>query len=120
MKDIYPIISTLSVDDARSSLYYLCRYIKQASIQKVYEKDIFDDDRRSAPSNIARATTLNLIAFIENLEGMTASEFDEDTFHYWIDHTIEIEDRLDPAMTSNEFKRAEEFLNSMPKPKLRE
>lgn len=120
MKDLYPLLSALPVDEARSALYYLCRYIKQAAIQDEYGKDIFDDDSRSAPSDVVCATTLKMIAFIEGLEGKPASEFDDGLFHFWIDHTFEVEDRLDPAISPRDADLAAAFLASMPKPKVKE
>ena len=61
MKTLYHLVSTLNASDARSAMYYLSRYLKQAAKFEKYGKDIFEDDKRSAPSDSIRNLTLAMI-----------------------------------------------------------
>lgn len=119
MKTINHLLSNISVSDARSALYYLSRYLKQAATYEEYGKDIFEDATRNYPSGEVRALTLSLIEFIEREQGVKAAEFDDDTYLFWSDHVSEVEESLDPEATPSEVERATEFVNSIsvPEPK---
>ncbi len=116
MKTIKPLLSTIEVSDARSALYYLSRYLKQATIFEKYQKDIFEDTERSYPTEFVRKLTISLIDFIEHEQGMKASEFDLDTYSLWSDHVTEIEEGLDPEPTPEELERANTFVNAISMP----
>lgn len=116
MKTLSHLVLGLNVSDARSSLYYLSRYLKQASHYEDYGKDIFDDDFRSYPEEAIRIVTLGLIKFIEGVEKIPVSQFDEATYIKWSDHVEEIESGLDPQATATEIEQANSFVSAMSLP----
>ncbi len=116
MKSIKHLLSDISVSDARSALYYLSRYLKQAAVYEEYQKDIFEDTARSSPAESIRTLTLSLIDFIEREQGMKASEFDDKTYALWSDHVTEVEEGLDPGATPEELERATTFVNAISMP----
>ena len=97
---------------------YLSRYLKQASHYEEYGKDIFDDDFRSYPEEPIRIVTLGLIKFIEEVEKIPVSQFDDATYIKWSDHVEEIESSLDPQATATEIDQANSFVNTMSLPNL--
>jgi hypothetical protein len=116
MKTINHLLTHVRIADARSALYYLSRYLKQAAIYERHEKDIFDEADQSSPSEEVRALTLSLIAFIEREQGIKAAQFDDDTYDFWSDHVSEVEASLDPEATPSEVERAREFVNAFAMP----
>lgn len=111
MKSIRDRVSALTTSDARSALYYLSRYLKQAAHFKDYRKDVFEDTERSSPSEGVRRATIEMIKFIEDVEGISASAFDDPTYMRWSTHVREIESGLDPEMTESDLARAKKFLD---------
>lgn len=116
MKIILNIISSLGVSDARAALYYLNRYLKLAPNQEEYEKEIFDEDERSAPTEEVKSTTFALVEHIERAEGRHASEFGDERYHYWIDQISIAEDTLDPEASPDQKANAEAMIRSMELP----
>ena len=111
MNSIQEYVAALNIGDARSALYYLSRYLKQAAHFKDYRKDIFEDTQRSAPSEAVRQSTFELIKFIEDREGRPASDFDDPTYARWASLVQKIESRLDPELTELDLARARRFLD---------
>jgi hypothetical protein len=111
MNSLQQRVATLSTSNARSTLYYLSRYLKQAAHFKDYRKNVFEDTHRSAPSEAIRQTTLVLIKFIEDTEGKTASAFDDATYSRWAALVRRTENALDPELTESDFARARRFLD---------
>lgn len=111
MKSIQEHVAALSTSDGRSALYYLSRYLKQAAHFKDYRKDIFEDTQRSAPSEAVRQSTFEMISFIEDTEGMPASDFDDPTYVRWANLVQRIESSLDPELTESDIARAKRFLD---------
>lgn len=95
METIKKILEDYNLFEKRSALYYLTRYIKQATVFKNYEKDIFVDDKNSSPSEIVKSITRNLIVVVEKTANKNAIEFDEKEFLFWMDTIADIEDKLD-------------------------
>ena len=116
MKSIHECIATLSTGDARSALYYLSRYLKQAAHFKNYRKDVFEDTQRSAPSEVIRQTTRELITLIEDAEGKRADDFDNPTYSKWAILVRKIENGLDPELTASDLARARKFLDEFDLP----
>src|SRR5688572_19138058 len=77
MNKLENVIFGFDIPDIRAAFYYLSRYLKQADSIDEYEKDFFEDDFRSAPSEIAKKLTFSLIEFIEMQAGKKASEFND-------------------------------------------
>lgn len=106
-------LAGLSTSDARASLYYLSRYLKQVALFDGYQKDIFDDDVRAAPSDEVRRCTIVMIASIEAAEGASAAQFDDETYDRWAREVKRIESALEAEPSPEERARAAHFLDSM-------
>ena len=80
---------------------------------------MFEDTERSAPSKAVRKATLEMIRSIEDVEGIPASAFDDQTYGRWAAHVREIENGLDPELTESDLARARKFLDEfgLPNPK---
>jgi hypothetical protein len=117
MEILSKIISGVSISDARSVLYYLSRYLKQASHYDEYKKDIFEDDSRSYPSEQVRSLTWAAIAVIEEAEGCQIADFEDPTYIKWSEQVDSLESSLDPAPSLNEVAKASEFSESLILPK---
>jgi hypothetical protein len=113
MDSIQPALVGLSSSDARSALYYLSRYLKQAALFAEYGKDIFDDDQRAAPGPAVKQSTLAMIALVEQSEGAPAARFDDDTYFRWADHVEAIEGAIQANPSPEEVARAAQFLESI-------
>lgn len=111
MNSIQEHIAALSTSDARSALYYLSRYLKQAAYFKDYRKDIFEDTQRSAPSEAVRQSTCEMMKFIEEREEMPAAQFDDSTYAKWANLVRKTENGLDPELTDSDLARAKLFLD---------
>lgn len=109
MENLSNFLSPLSKSDARSTLYYLSRYLKQAAFFKQYRKYIFEDDALSAPSVKIRYITLAMLRMIESVEGTEAKDFDEQTYFRWAERIKGIERQLDPEPTEEDLVRVREF-----------
>ena len=57
MTKLEDVIQNYEISDVRAAFYYLSRYLKQADYFEEYEKDFFEDDYRSAPTEIAKNLT---------------------------------------------------------------
>lgn len=122
MKTINHLIADLSSSDARSVVYYLSRYLKQVAQFNDYEKDIFQDDGVSEPTELVRSRTLTVIEFIEAAEGTSAAEFSDSIYGKWALHAEDVESALQPEASAKEMERAAEFINaiSLPRAKVKE
>lgn len=116
MKTINHIIDGLNASDTRAVIYYLSRYLKQASQINDYEKDIFQDDELSEPNELIKAKTLLAIKFIEDAEGAPAAEFSDSIYSKWAKHAEDIEAALQPEASPSEMTRATEFLEAISLP----
>jgi hypothetical protein len=119
MKDIRSIIAKAPLSDARDSLYYVSRYLKQAPSFSEYEKDIFEDGDNSEPSDEVRELTRTLILFIERTARKNAEDFDDETYMEWVDQITTVEKELDPEPSGEEIIRATEFIEKMLIPTLK-
>lgn len=116
MKQIFDIIQENSIPDIRSSFYYLGRYLKQADSFEEYQKDIFEDDEKSRPSELVKALTLRLIEAIEQLAGKKAKYFEDAEYLHWINIIDNIEENLDPTPDSKLLDKATSELSSFEPP----
>ena len=112
MKTIDHLVSVLDKSDARSTLYYLSRYLKQAAQLDASGKDIFIDDERSAPTESVVLQTLSIIEFIERVEGVPAAEFDDEAYVRWADHVADVERNLHSVISEGAMERAKEFIET--------
>jgi len=113
MKEFENILEGLCLEDTRSTLYYLSRYLKLTPTQDEYEKDIFEDDERSMPSAAVKETTGKLIAFIEHHENMPASDFSEEQYDFWAQHVMDFESQLEPDASDETIAKANAFIESL-------
>ena len=116
MNPITTLIQDLKIEVARSILYYLNRYLKLAPTKKSYEKDMFEDDERSAPSRTVKLGTQKVIKYIEKSEGIPASRFKKERFHYWVDLVAEADEKLDPEASDDQKARATAVITDMQLP----
>lgn len=96
MRNLSDCIVGMSVEDARDSFYYLCRFLKQASFSDDYKKDIFDDASGVMPSNKVKSTTIEMLSVIEEAEQKKASDFTNDEFIKWVSEINRLDASLDP------------------------
>jgi hypothetical protein len=120
MESLLPLISSLSTSDARSALYYLSRHLKQAALFKAYRKDIFEDEKRSSPSKVVRNATLEMLRYIESVEGKPASKFSDRTYSKWASRIADVESKLDPEASDREAEQARKFVDDMDLPPVRQ
>ncbi|HCO54424.1 MAG TPA: hypothetical protein DIT93_05340 [Pelagibacterium sp.] len=106
-----------SREDARSCLYYTARYIKQAENFDRYEKDIFEDEEHNLPSALVHEMTLQLIKAIEEKEGTSAAQFDDETVIRLLDEITSIEASLSPELSDAEIERGALLAAEMLPPK---
>lgn len=110
------LIAGLSPEDARSSLYYAGRYIKQAEYFEEYSKDIFDDDERSVPSKLVQEVTMKIIRAIEAREGSSATNFDRVTVIRILDEITLIEANLPSDLSEDELMHGASLAADMSPP----
>lgn len=118
MKNFNKLIEGFVTADARSAFYYLGRYLKQAEHYDKYEKDFFEDDYQSKPSEIAKELTFKLIDYIEESQNKKASQFTDEEYFNWLDRIVEIESKLDPEPTAEQVESAKAVLDSIIPPSL--
>ncbi|MBP1130866.1 hypothetical protein JOE25_002440 [Serratia sp. PL17] len=118
MKNFNDIIKGVNTSDARSALYYLGRYLKQAEYYIQYGKDFFEDDYQSKPTEEAKGLTLKLIDFIESYQEKKASDFTDEEYMFWVEKLNEVESKLDPEPTEEQRKLAESIINEIFQPPL--
>jgi hypothetical protein len=104
--------------DVRSALYYVGRYIKQASFFNTYSKDIFEDDEKSAPSKVVRDLAMEILQAIELHEGVKAADIKRDRVFELIGVITSLEDRLNPDISESELAAAEFFTETMDTPRV--
>ena len=111
MKEFIELINGVETSDARAAFYYLGRYLKQAENYWRYEKDFFEDDYQSKPSEVAKDLTFSLIDFIEEYEGRKADDFTDEQYIFWVDKLNEVESNLDPEPTKEQVEVARAFMS---------
>lgn len=113
MEILKHIISGISISEARSVLYYLSRYLKQASHYEEYKKDIFEDDSRSYPDEHIKTLTWAAVSEIEKAENCRVADFSDAAYIKWSNLVDSLESSLDPAPSIDEVAIASEFSASM-------
>ena len=116
---IREIIKGYETADIRSAFYYTSRYIKQAEYFDEYSKDIFADEKRSAPNDIVRELTLELIRAIEHEEGARAASFVKEIAFRIIREITSVEDTLSVEFSDEELAHASNFVASIDVPFLK-
>lgn len=111
------LISGRSVSEARSALYYVSRYLKQASHFEQYKKDVFEDSARDYPDQNTIDLTWAIISAIESEQGIPATDFNDSIYERWAVEVARWEDSLDPAPSPAELEVASDFSISMKMPK---
>jgi hypothetical protein len=118
MNRIIKIIRGYSTKDALDALYYVARFIKQADSISKHDKDFFEDDYRSVPSEEARALSMKLIEVIEAKEGKPAAHFDNAKAIKILRELTSAEEALELTFTSAEEEGAREAIKTMTIPSL--
>lgn len=118
MNGIKQIIKKFEIADSRAAFYYLSRYLKQAEYYEKYQKDIFEDDFQSTPSQLVKDITLCLIEFIEKQQNKKAKDFSNGEYIFWMEQIDEIESTLDPNPSSEQIRSAERIIESISSPPL--
>lgn len=113
MKTFMEVIEGFSAPDARSAFYYLGRYLKQAAHYSKYEKDFFEDDYQSKPSEEAKKLTLALINHIESQQNKKASQFTDEEYVFWVNQLDAVESKLDPEPTEEQVESARSVINDL-------
>ena len=109
MSTLRAYLDVVGEESARAALYYVSRYVKQASYFDEYGKDIFEDEARSAPSDETKDLARRMIVALEEREGISASEFTDQQVITILDEITALEDELGPAASDEEMARAERF-----------
>lgn len=113
MKSIQNLVAGHEITDIRAAFYYLSRYLKQADYFTEYQKDFFEDDYQSAPSDVAKKLTFSLIKFIEEQAGKKASEFDDEEYIKWMDEINAVESNLDPEPSNMVKQAADQMIDEL-------
>jgi hypothetical protein len=113
MNSLKQLVADLSVAEARAAFYYTNRYLKLAPLKDSYEREMFEDDARSVPSETVKLASLAIIQIIEKTEGMHAAQFDKQRYRHWIDRIAQVESGLEPQPTPEEEQNAAAFLESL-------
>jgi hypothetical protein len=113
MNIIAKLLSGKTVGEARSALYYLSRYLKQADHFEKYKKDIFEDAIRDYPDQ----ETISLTWAIVSEQGISATAFNDSIYKKWATEVANWENSLDPEPSPAELEAASNFSNSMEMPK---
>jgi hypothetical protein len=119
MLDIRKVIAGVDTADARSALYYVSRYIKQAEYFKRYAKDIFEDEQRSSPNDTVRELANEIISRIQSNEGMKAEFFSYDRIVVLLEEISACESELGPNFSEAELAAAAEFAARMGDPEVK-
>lgn len=118
MSEISSNLSGVADTDARSALYYLGRYVKQAEYFQAYGKDIFDEEERSAPTEQVKQITLRLIMIIEKRENVSMAHLGTEAVTRILTEITTIEESLGFEASPDDLERAEKFFSSMKIPQL--
>lgn len=113
MRSIENLVAGHEITDIRAAFYYLSRYLKQADYFTEYQKDFFEDDYQSAPSDVAKKLTFSLIKFIEEHAGKKASEFDDEEYIKWMDEIDAVESNLDPEPSNMVKQAADQMIDEL-------
>jgi hypothetical protein len=119
MNEIIDIIRGYSVKDSIDALYYAIRFIKQADSISKNDKDFFEDDERSMPSQEARKLTIRIIDIIEAKYGKNAAELDDAEFIEAMKALSAARNTLETPASAAEEEAAREAINSMVIPELK-
>lgn len=115
MIDLEKITQDFDSADVRSALYYVSRYVKQASSFKIYSKNIFDDPQGSEPSEAVIDLSNNIIYELSNKYG-DLEEISREKTLFILDQISEFETELTSEASEDELRRAEEFVRSLENP----
>ena len=110
------IISGKDAKTVVDAIYYVGRYIKQADHLSEFEKDIFEDDERSEPTQEVKDLALAIVAAIEAEVGMPAADFDDSTLIDVMDQLAEAEAALTNDLTPDQLKEVEDIIDQMRPP----
>ncbi|MDI4638905.1 MULTISPECIES: hypothetical protein [Halomonadaceae] len=113
MRNLKDLIKGFEISDVRAAFYYLSRYLKQADYFEEYEKDFFEDDYHSVPSEIAKNLTFSLISFIEEKSEKKALEFNDEEYIQWMDEIDSIESKLDPEPSMDVKNSADQVIDEL-------
>ncbi|EJL51627.1 hypothetical protein PMI09_04417 [Rhizobium sp. CF122] len=116
MRHVRDMISNISQPDARSAIYYVSRYVKQAEYFEKYKKDVFEEVYESAPSEDIWSLAVAMISAIESEEGAKIAELSDQRNLELLEELLAIEDELVPEPSSREAGDAEEFIKRMETP----
>lgn len=117
MNTIAKLLSKKTVSEARSALYYLSRYLKQANHFEKYKKDIFEDAIRDYPDQETIDLTWAIVSAIETEQGISVTAFDDSIYKKWANEVARWENSLDPEPSPAELEAASIFSNSMEMPR---
>jgi hypothetical protein len=116
MSSFSHIVSGRDAKTVVDAIYYVGRYIKQAEHLGELEKDIFEDDERSEPTQEVKDLAWEIIAAVEEEVGMPAAEFDESTLINVMDQLAEAEAALTNDLTPDQLKEVKEVIERMQPP----
>jgi hypothetical protein len=120
MLDIRKFIEGVEVADARSAIYYVSRYVKQAASFDEYGKNIFEDEERSAPSEAVCRLALNIIKAIEAHEGVKIAGLKDDRTVELLDFLTLCERDLGSQFSDAELAVAAKITASISAPPIKE
>jgi hypothetical protein len=120
MTNILGLLKDHSAKDAVDALYYAARTIKQSYLLKEREKDFFDDESRSAPSDEVRALSLKLVEVIEAEVGKKAADFDSDMLSKTLGELWSAEEAIDIPSTTDDAVAAGIAIGMMVRPTVTE
>jgi hypothetical protein len=119
MADLAEILNGKSREDVVGALYYASRYIKQANHLSKYEKDIFDDDEKSAPSPDVKRLTWEIVGWVEAKEGLRAGDFDSPTLVRVIVYLGQVSKQFGTELSADELRGAQAAIAGMKIPATR-
>ena len=117
MEYVAKIIEKLVPEDARSVLYYVSRYVKQARYFDIYNKDVFKDTDGNSPSLLVRAQVDLVIAAIEKAEGCKAAEIGPARVSLLLFDLTQLEKSLGNSFSDEELSAATAFLENLEVPR---
>lgn len=113
MSDLSALLNNHTPEDVLGALYYAARYIKQADHLSRYEKDIFDDDERSTPTDKVKQLTWEIVKWVEAQEGMVSGKFDTQTLIRVFALLEDIGSRFETNLSEEELRDAEAAMASL-------
>jgi hypothetical protein len=112
------LIIDVKTEDARSALYYVSRYVKQAKYFEKYGKDIFEDIERSAPSDNVKILAKKIINAIEGDAQKPLTNFRIDEAVAVLNQVTSFERSLSGDFTPEELEMVKAFSDSIEHPQL--